>query len=85
MIEGSNNVLRFEPVRKSSASDGAAKSSCKTLQEARERILSDLPPKPDFAGLSEFQAAEVAMNWLLDANFVYKSAVFGLPPEVSEI
>ncbi|QGY81774.1 hypothetical protein [Sphingorhabdus lacus] len=85
MIERSDNVLRFEPVRKSSASEGEAKSTCKTLQEARERILSELPPKPIFTGMSEFQAAEVAMNWLLDANFIYKSAVFGLPPEVSEI
>jgi hypothetical protein len=65
-------------------------SQCKTLEEARKKILKELPPKPDFAnlgtfGVAEFQAMEAAMNWLLDANFVYKSAVFGLPPEVSEI
>jgi hypothetical protein len=64
-------------------------SECQTLQQAREKILKELPPKPDFAnlgtfGVAEFQAMEAAMNWLLDANFVYKSAVFGLPPEVSE-
>lgn len=84
MIEGSNNVLRFEPVRRSDAPVGGSKSACKTLQEARDRILLELPAQPNFSGLSEFQAAEVAMNWLMDARNVYKSAIFGLPPEVSE-
>jgi hypothetical protein len=85
MFEKPENVLRFDPVRKPSVSDGEAKSACKTLQEARERILSELPPKPDFSEMEASQAPDAAMNWLLDAHFIYKSAVFGLPAEVSEI
>lgn len=47
------------------------------LQEAKERIFRELPPKPDLSGLRDFEQVEAIYNWVRARLYVYETVMFG--------
>ena len=54
-----------------------AKPPAQNLQEAKERICRELPPRPDFSGMGDFQQMEAVYNWLRMRLYVYETVMFG--------
>ena len=55
--------------------DFFVKPPAKTLQEAKERIFAELPPRPDFENMADWEMVEAMMNWDRMRLYVYQTAV----------
>lgn len=51
--------------------------AAKTLTEAKERILQELPPKPDFTGMGELQAMAAMYEYTRLRLYAYETVLFG--------
>jgi hypothetical protein len=49
----------------------------KDLQSAKERIVRELPPKPDCTGMSDMEVLEAIYSWNRMRLYVYQTVLFG--------
>jgi hypothetical protein len=49
----------------------------KDLQSAKERILRELPPKPDCHGMQDWETTSAIWEWNRMRLYVYQTVLFG--------
>lgn len=57
--------------------DFFVKPPATSLQAAKERLIAELPPKPDCSGMEDWQVMQAMWDWLRMKDYVYQTVLFG--------
>jgi hypothetical protein len=66
-----------QPATITNISDFLKQPPVTTLQGAKQRLCQQLPPKPDFSGMGEWQTVAAVIEWERKRLHVYDTVMFG--------